>query len=128
MWRPLDAQELVSAEANLGYASSMLRQRRPMLDEWIAVGLVDPLLAQKAACDMVIRFLRNPDARSNESAGEVSFGNQAAGASGALVVTDDELALITPITVGSPAAGIGTIRIGVGMHDRHAPWDRRRVW
>lgn len=95
-WRPLTTQETTNADAFLADAWAMLLTRRPTLEADIAAGTVTDANVVRVVSAMVLRLLRNPDGKLSERIDDYSYTRDALVASGALHVTPDELADITP--------------------------------
>lgn len=124
IWRPLSAAQTTQADALCLKASDLLRQRLPSVDDRIGLFTTDPTdraaLAPTVVADvvatMVKRVMSNVDGVWNESttAGPFSksktFVGSRGGASlatvlGELVVTDADVAKLTPVdTPGQPAS------------------------
>lgn len=99
-------------------ASAMLRSRVPLIDQQIAQGLVTQEMAALVVTNMVLRVMRNPNGLRSETTGPFSRTYDTTAAAGLLVITDYDLAAITPIEVvpdGIGALGIGTIRVVPGL-------------
>ncbi len=95
-WRPLDAQETTNAEAFLGDAWALLLSRRPNLEADITAATVSTDNVVRVVVAMVLRILKNPDGKLEESIDDYRYRRDALVASGTLHVTSDELADITP--------------------------------
>lgn len=95
-WRPLTPAEEINAGAFLEDAWWMLLGRRPtleadMLAVTVATGNVVRVLAS-----MVLRVLRNPEGKLEESIDDYRYRRDSLVSSGLLHVTADELGDITP--------------------------------
>lgn len=98
-WRPLSATEATVATTIIADALALLSTRRPLLGDELAAGLVteDNVVAVVAA--MVLRVLKNPDGKGEESIDDYRYKRDAAIASGVLYVSEDELRLVTGTVV-----------------------------
>lgn len=95
-WRPLSAQETTNAEALLDDAWALLLGRRPTLEADITAATVSEENAIRVVVAMVLRVLRNPDGKLEESIDDYSYRRDSATSTGGLYVTSDELADLTP--------------------------------
>jgi hypothetical protein len=94
-WRPLtSAEEFAKVEALLADAWTLLKAKVPLIEERLADETLDAALVVFVVCAMVIRVMRNPDGYRRESIEDYLYERDAASASGSLMVTDDELALL----------------------------------
>jgi hypothetical protein len=91
-------------------ASNMVRARQPNIDQQIAAGTVSGDMAALAVTNMVLRVLRNPGGLRSETVGPFSRSYDTTVAAGLLVLTDDELALLSPSGTAATAAAIGEMR------------------
>jgi hypothetical protein len=111
-------------------ASKMIRSRFPTVDAQIVTGRLDPDIVALAAVNMVLRVLRNPGGLRSETVGPFSRTFDTSAAAGLLVVTDDELSLLTPglpAGAGLASFGVGTIRVQVGLAPPcHRSWGGER--
>ena len=94
-WRPLSDAEKTVASALLEDAWNMLQNRVPALvdqmSELVVVGEV-----KRVICAAVLRVMRNPDGKRQESLDDHAWTLDNAVAAGFLYFTDDELAAFTP--------------------------------
>lgn len=95
-WRPLSAQETTNATAYLADAWWMLTARLPQLEANLTAGTVAEQNVIRVVCAMVIRVMRNPDGKIQEAIDDYSYRRAELVSSGALTVTDDELADLSP--------------------------------
>ncbi len=95
-WRPLTAQETTNATALLADAWALLLARRPTLEADITAGTVSEENVVRVVVAMVLRVLRNPEGKLEESIDDYSYKRDAAVSTGGLYVTSDELADLTP--------------------------------
>lgn len=98
-WRPLSASEAVVAQAYIDDAMSILTARRPSLAADVLAGLVSLESATFVVTSMVLRVLKNPDGKGEESIDDYRYKRDASIASGALYVSDDELLMVTGVVV-----------------------------
>lgn len=96
-FRSLTPAELVNAEAYLDDAWWLLLGRLPNLEANMVAGLVSAGNVVRVVANMVVRILRNPDGKSEESIDDYRYRRDALLASGSLHVTPDELADLTPV-------------------------------
>lgn len=102
--------------------SSLLRLRARQqgldVDQALAAGGITAEDAALTVANMVLRVLRNPNGLRAETTGPFSRTYDTTAAAGLLVVTDYDLAAITPaqaVPDGIAALGIGTIRVVPGL-------------
>jgi Phage protein Gp19/Gp15/Gp42 len=95
-FRPLTPAEQVVAETFLDDAWWLLLGRLPNLEANLDAGTVSTENAVRVVASMVVRVLRNPDGKVEESIDDYRYRRDALVSSGALHVTDDELADLTP--------------------------------
>ena len=93
-WRPLSPDEQGGAQARLDRASALIRNAVPNVDARIASDDNYRLLAAGVAVDMVLRVLKNPDAKSEEAVDDYRYKRDASVAGGNLYLGDDELSLL----------------------------------
>jgi len=98
-WRPLSDAEHVVAQAALGDAWALLTVQRPALDANLQAGAITSDAVVFVVCSMVLRALKNPDGKAEESVDDYRYKRDSSVASGALYASADELALVTPVTV-----------------------------
>lgn len=95
-WRPLTAQETTNATAFLNDAWAILIARRPTLEADMTAGTVSSANVTRVVVAMVLRVLRNPDGKLEESIDDYSYRRDSAMSTGGLYVSPDELADLTP--------------------------------
>lgn len=95
-WRPLSADETAVAATLLEDAYEELLSRRPTLEADITAATVKERNVVRVVCAMVKRVLVNPEAWASEAVDDWTGRRSDLVASGALSVTADELALLTP--------------------------------
>ncbi|MER5608343.1 hypothetical protein AB0F93_00105 [Micromonospora tulbaghiae] len=111
------AQEALAGHL-LRAASALLRQRVPSIDADVAAGRVDQEVVALTVAQMVLRVMRNPQGLRGETTGPFSRTYDTTAAAGLLVVTDYDLAAVTPVQelpAGVASVGVGTIRVQPGM-------------
>jgi Gp19/Gp15/Gp42-like protein len=103
VWRDLTAEEDARAETLCRYASAIIRTHVPGLDARLASGALAPDLPMFVCTQMVLRVLRNPSGVAAETVGpwSVTYGSQGTQATGALFLSESELALLTGVPVGA---------------------------
>lgn len=109
-WRSLTAAETVVATAMIDDAMTLLTVRRPTLLADVTAGLVTPESVVFVVCAMVLRVLKNPESKRQESIDDYSWTRDTAVSSGALYVSDDELGLLT----GTPVPRVRGVRLVSG--------------
>lgn len=112
LMRDLTDAETTLADAMLLVASAKIRAQFPDIDDRIAAGTLDPVIAPHVAAEMVKRYLeaRGPNDALSEQAGP--FGKTwAKGESAKLMLTEDDLALLAPSGARAPR----TINLGLGI-------------
>lgn len=95
-WRPLVGQEVTNAETFLDDAWAMLLSRRPSLDADLDAGTVSTANAIRVVSAMVLRVMKNPEGYDSETIDDYTYRRNAIISTGALHVTTEELADITP--------------------------------
>ena len=111
-WRPLSAQETINAQAFLNDAWSLLLTRRPSLEDDLTAGTVTFGNVERVVCAMVLRVLKNPDGYVTEGVDDWSGTRSPDMASGALFVTPDELADITPAATRASRRSVRLVAYG----------------
>lgn len=100
-FRPLTAAETNNAQAYLEDAWALVTGRLPSLEANMTAGSVTVANVVRVISAMVIRVLRNPDGKSEESIDDYRYRRDSLVSSGILAVTDDELADLTPAATRS---------------------------
>ena len=95
-WRPLTPAETTVAESLLGDSWVILMTRLPSLLDRITAGTLDPALVVLVESSMVLRVLRNPDGKRQESIDDYSWTRDNAVAAGLLYLSDTEAELLSP--------------------------------
>lgn len=98
-WRSLTDAETVVANAMIDDAMTLLTVRRPTLLADVTAGLVTQESVVFVVSAMVLRVLKNPESKRQESIDDYSWTRDTAVSSGALYVSDDELRLITGVVI-----------------------------
>lgn len=119
MWRPLSGEEAIRADTLCRYASQIVRTRIPSIDPRITAGKLDPDVAAFVCAQMVLRVMRNPSGVAAETVGpwSVTYGSSGTQATGALYLSDDDIALLTGLASGARS---GYVR-AVYSHNRFLP-------
>lgn len=118
LWRAVPDDELARTEAQLRYASSIVRARFPGIDARIRTCQLDRQLVADVVAGMVVRASRNPSGLTQETIGPVSYSVNANVASGYLPLTADDIALLAaPGAAGSSSSslGVGTMRLRAAL-------------
>lgn len=95
-WRPLTAAEATVAASLLEDAWQILLARVPLMQSRMDATTLDPALVVAVESAMVLRVLRNPDGKRQESIDDYSWTRDNAVSAGLLYVTDDEAVLLSP--------------------------------
>lgn len=92
-WRPLSDQEAVNGETFLDDAWRMLRRRVTTLDADIAADTTGDLMAEavRVMCAAVLRVMKNPDGKRQETIDDYSWTRDQAVSAGLLYFTDEDL-------------------------------------
>ncbi len=96
-WRPLTTAETAIAGTLLDDAYAILVARAPTLEARLSAvpPTVSTGLVVGIVCSMVLRVLRNPDGKRQESIDDYSWTRDEAVSAGLLYVADDELRLLS---------------------------------
>lgn len=96
-WRPLSANETTVASTLLADAWTLLTATDLTIDTRLSVvpPTLAPALVIPVLASMVLRVLKNPDGKAQESIEDYSYTRDRAIAGGALYVAADELARLT---------------------------------
>ena len=106
-------------------ASNMIRARQPLIDQHISEGKVSRDMAALAVTHMVLRVLRNPEGLRSETVGPFSRAYDTSVAAGLLVITDDDLDILSPTGQVNPRP-VGQFRPRAAL--AIAPVNRRGGW
>ncbi len=103
VWRDLAPEEEARADTLCRYASQIIRQAVPDIDARIAAGRLSADVASFVCVQMVLRVMRNPSGVAAETVGpwSVTYGSTGTQATGALYISDAELALLTGVPAGA---------------------------
>lgn len=93
-WRPLTDAEIIQVGHLLDDAWALLKSRDTTIDARTTTGTLDAGLLRVVECAMVLRVMRNPEGKRQESIDDYSWTRDNAVSSGLLYVSDDELALL----------------------------------
>lgn len=91
LWRPLSDAEKIVAQSWLDAAWTIVTARFPNIDARIGDGSLNADLVSTVVSSMVLRVLRNPDGKRQESIDDYSWTRDNAVSSGLLYITPDEL-------------------------------------
>lgn len=103
---PSDADE--SIDRLISKAGERLKVKVPGLENRVEAGAITPELVQGVIEDMVLRVVRNPYGFAQEQAGEFMYRIDRVVASGAIQVTEEDIALLT-----HPGSAFGTVNVNV---------------
>lgn len=105
--RPITASgEVGQVTAWLTDVEALIRVRIPDLDQRVLLGQIAQSIVSMVEAQAVVRKVKNPDGKQNERIDDYSYGLTTDSARGDLFLTDDEWALLLPVSVG----GAFTIR------------------
>lgn len=122
--RPLTEPEQSAGGVLLEDAWSILVAQRPTLPDRAATDAAYAALVVQVQCTMVLRVLRNPDGKLEEQIDDYRWRRDAAVSSGALYVTDAELALLGS---GDGVSG-GAWSIRARPHNPNGYWLYPDAW
>jgi hypothetical protein len=128
MWRDLTAEEEARADVLCRYASQIIRQEVPSIDERIADGRISGEIATFVCTQMVLRVLRNPSGVAAESVGpwSVTYGSVGTQATGALYLAEIEMRMLTGLPAGARRGKASAVYSrNVFLPDRYT---RPRAW
>ncbi len=96
-WRPLSSEERTLASALMSDAWEVILLRRdPTIETRLEAGTLSPGVVRYVVSAMVLRVLKNPEGKRQESLDDYSYTRDASLSSGSLHVSPDELALLAP--------------------------------
>jgi hypothetical protein len=112
-WRPMSDAERDVEQAVLDDAwEAVLLPLRPTLPDLVAAGSLPERTVRFVLCSMVLRVLRNPDGKSEESIDDYRYRRDAAVSSGALYASPDELGMLTPVVNRARARSVRLVAYG----------------
>lgn len=113
-WRPLSTEETAVATALLADAWAILTARDSTIEGRLSAtpATLDVALVRAVVTAMVLRVMRNPDGKRQESIDDYSWTLDNAVSSGFLYVTDDELALLRAPSTASTRGSIRLVAYG----------------
>lgn len=123
MWRDLSPTEETQADALCRYASAIIRAEVPSVDARVAAGTLSADLPTLVCAQMVMRVMKNPSGVAAETVGpwSVTYGSSGTQATGALVLTDADLALLTGTLPGGRRGTVRTIHTSSRFAPRAEP-------
>ena len=121
-WRPLSDQEDTNGETFLGDAWRMLRRRITTLEDDIAADTSGDLADEvvRVMATAVLRVMKNPDAKRQESIDDYSWTRDQAASAGLLYFTDDELNDLIVDNTG-PSGAFSIDLLGAGYPESRFP-------
>lgn len=112
IWRPLTSAEVGRVQVLLDYASDLVRQAVPRVDDWVADGSLAASAVRYVVVQMVYRFMLNPEGhrQGNEAIDDYSrsWTLHDVVAAGGLSLSEDLLAWLRP--AGQAPSGAFTVR------------------
>lgn len=111
-WRTFTAEESGVAAALLDDAWAILLARDATIDTRLTAGTLDAALVRAVVSAMVLRVMRNPDGKRQESIDDYSWTRDEALSAGSLYVSDDELALLAAPKTGLTRGSIRLVAYG----------------
>lgn len=125
-WHPLSSAEQTVANALLDDAWAYLTADLSTLDARLTAVEVNPAVVVAVVCSMVLRVLRNPDGKVQESLDDYAYRRADAVADGVLYATPDELDRLSPVGSSTNAFTITPAGSDPGyavVSDPYYPWD-----
>lgn len=121
-WRPLSEPEQVNADTFLDDAWRMLRRRVTTLEDDITDDTSGDLEAEvvRVVCTAVLRVMKNPDGKRQESIDDYSWSRDQAVSAGLLYFTAEELNALLADGAG-PSGAFSISLIGAGYPDTRFP-------
>lgn len=105
--RPITSSaEIAQVTAWLTDVEALIKVRIPDLDQRVVTGQIDESIVSLVEAQVVVRKVKNPDGKQNERIDDYSYGLNTDAARGDLFLTDEEWALLLPVS----ATGAFTIR------------------
>lgn len=95
-WRPLTPAEQDVADVLIGDAWEILLARVPLMQTRLSDGSLSEALVVATVAAMVLRVLRNPDGKRQESIDDYTWVRDNAVSAGLLYASADELAVLSP--------------------------------
>lgn len=128
VWRPLTAAESEVVDNRLQQALRIIRHHFPTVDDRITSGELSEDVVSDIAVDMVVRYMRNPDGKRQEAIEDYSFTRDQATSSGSLMMTDAEMAMLTPARQRRGAFSITPARDCPTIHEQARAVSWQRWW
>lgn len=100
-WRPLTDSEKINAAYRIRQASALVRREVHSVDDDLSAGTVSADLVSGVVVDMVLRLLRNPEGKVQESIDDYAYRRSDAVAGGALYISAEEIALLSSARRGA---------------------------
>jgi hypothetical protein len=121
-WRTLSDQEIVNGETFLDDAWRILRRRISTLEADIAADTTGDLRAEaiRVMATAVLRVMKNPDGKRQESIDDYAWTRDQAVSAGLLYFSDDELNGLI-VGGGGPSGAFSFSLIGTGYPDNRFP-------
>lgn len=111
-WRPLSETELALTTVLLDDAWSYLKARVATLEDRVTAGTLDTGIVTAVVAAMVLRVLKNPDGKSEESIDDYRYRRDTAVSAGMLYATSDELALLRPPSTALTGGSVRLVAYG----------------
>lgn len=111
-WRPLSAAERQVASSLLVDAWAVLVSHDPTIATRITAATLDPALLRTVLVAMVLRVMRNPEGKRQESIDDYSWTLDSAVSTGALYVSADELRLLAAPYTGTTRGSLRLVAYG----------------
>lgn len=92
--KTVPAEQIANVNRQIGFASAIVRRAILDIDARIAAGTLDADLVSFVVASMVVRYLMNPAGKIQESIEDYSYTRDRSMATGALSLSDAELALL----------------------------------
>lgn len=127
VWRPLTDSEIEIVDAQLAFASTIIRSQVPTVDARIAAGTLDEALVAGVAVAMVRRFMVNPDGIRQEAIEDYSYTRDSALSAGSVYLSDAELALLRGRRRGAFSVAPQTEPATCATYERVAALRARRL-
>lgn len=115
-WRALTESERTVARNVMADAWMLLLGRDATIEARLADATLAPERVRFVLSSMVLRVLKNPDGKRQESVDDYSYTRDQSLSAGALYVSNDELALLAaPTTSGRSRRSVRLVAYGDGL-------------